>query len=215
MFILCSVLFLIQEANGFVQQNSDVDPESKNFIELSSVVDTTIIAEAEFVRIALSENSYLILQPGTRIGLTANEAEEGSLNISIELISGGLFLNTLNNRNPRLELLVNGSLVTVDGVNAGVHTMGFYWVEDGQLQVMSLNSGNQITIRKGMYAQLESSGSEFINGNLSASEMRQLSLTYRSGQESTVLKTYQLGFTDSGEYVVREVINNLPDEERE
>jgi hypothetical protein len=215
MFILCSVLFLIQEANGFVQKNSDVDPESKNFIELSSVVDTTIIAEAEFVRIALSENSYLILQPGTRIGLTANEAEEGSLNISIELISGGLFLNTLNNRNPRLELLVNGSLVTVDGVNAGVHTMGFYWVEDGQLQVMSLNSGNQITIRKGMYAQLESSGSEFINGNLSASEMRQLSLTYRSGQESTVLKTYQLGFTDSGEYVVREVINNLPDEERE
>lgn len=215
MFILCSVLFLIQEANGFVQQNSDVDPESKNFIALFSVVDTTMIAEAEFVRIELSENSYLILQPGTRIGLTANEAEEGSLYISIELISGGLFLNTLNNRNPRLELLVNGSLVTVDGVNAGVHTMGFYWVEDGQLQVMSLNSGNQITIRKGMYAQLESSGSEFINGNLSASEMRQLSLTYRSGQESTVLKTYQLGFTESGEYVVREIINNFPDEERE
>lgn len=179
---------------------------SVNELELQSArVDTSIATDSEYVLISLTNESYLLLRPGTNIQIKAGQAGYEPHSIQLEINKGSLYIHMIPQSGYGLELMVNGSLVSVSGANAGVHTMGFYWVEEGQLQILSLDSGSQATIRKGMYAQLNEGGNDIISGNLSNDEVKQLADSYRIGLTQSGLKTYQLEITDSDNYVIREV----------
>lgn len=205
MLFFCVALLYPSAASAVVQLNIPAERS----LSITSDADTVLTAEGEYVRISLLDESYLLMQPNTSIRLRAVETDDF---IRIELFRGALLIHTVNQSQKSLSLLVNESLVTANSANAGVDIMGFYWVEAGQIQIMSLTSGSQVTIRKGMYAQSNNSAREIVSGNLSMAEIQRLSLSYRPGAGSAVPKGFRLEYGESGELVLREITQLLPAE---
>ena len=203
MLFFCVALLYPLTASAVVQLNIS---EEKPLL-ITSDTDTVLTAEGEYVRISLMDESYLLLRPDASIRLQAGENDDA---VRIELLRGILLFHKVNRSQFSLNLLVNESLVTAQSADAGVDKMGFYWVEAGQIQIMSLDSGSQVTIRKGMYAQSNTSAGEIVSGNLARAEMLHLSSSYRPAEETAAPRGYSLEYSESGELVLRKIPQMLP-----
>ncbi|WP_158278583.1 FecR domain-containing protein [Rhodohalobacter mucosus] len=196
-------MFYPQSSRAFVQFNNP----SERSIQIVSDADTVLSADREFVRIALTDDSYLMLHPNSSIWFRAAQANEV---IDVQLLRGKFLIHTNKQSQFTIRVMVNESLINAESANAGIEKSGFYWVEDGQIRIESLTSGSQTTIRKGMYAQITNSSGEIINGNLSAADMQHLSLTYKPVSEAGTPKAYRLESDQSGELVLREISGLIP-----
>ena len=204
--IFSTVLLYPASASAFVQS---VNP-GKDSLVLSADADTVLTAESGYIRISLMDNSYLLLEPGASINIRAVDSADQSVDIRAELLRGVLLIQALNTREGSLRLLVDEILLTMDSATAGIDKRGFYWVESGQVQITSLSTGSQVTIRKGMYAQSNNSAGDILSGKLSMSEMQHLSTTYKPNSETSVYREYKLEYVESGELVLRELSGVLP-----
>lgn len=203
MLFLCVVLLYPSNVSAVVQ--SDIPAERPPLIPTDT--DTILTAEGEYVRISLMDESYLLLDPNATIRFRANESDDM---IHLELLRGTLLIHTVNHTQFSLNLIVNENMITVQSANAGVDKRGFYWVEDGEVEIMSLITGTQVAIKKGMYAQSNTGTGEIVSGNLSMSEMQRISLSYRPGLETAPPRGYRLDYGESGELVLREMSVLLP-----
>ena len=186
-----------------VEQQKHSDPYEW-LLSGSVVSDTVITSGDEHVRITYRDGSYLLLQPNSSISLSVMEPDAVEPGMRVELLFGELFINAIENPAGSLNLLVNENLVTLYAANAGINRMGFFWVEAGRIQITSLMSGNQVSIHKGMYAQSSSAG-EIVSGNLSSSEIQQLSNLYGFGSGSGNSIEYTVGFDEAGVIQLREI----------
>jgi hypothetical protein len=189
------------DVSGIEQKRSDTAVWP---INIPSVIDTVLTSDGEQLQISYMDGSYLLLQPNSSVNLRAVESDASTPGIRVELLYGELFIHAMNQPAGLLNVLVNENLVTVSSANAGVNRSGFFWVEAGQLQIISLVSGNQVNINKGMYAQSSGAG-EIVSGNLSTAEIHQLSASFgvRSGSGNS--RSYMVEFSESGEMKLREI----------
>lgn len=200
---LCVALLYPTNVSAVVQSNFPAEQSTVISID----TDTVLTADGEYVWISLMDESYLLLNPNASIRFRTNESNNI---IQLEILRGALLIHMMNRAQFSLNLIVNESMIMVKSANAGVDKRGFYWVEAGEIEIMSLATGSQVTIRKGMYAQSNNSTGEIVSGNLSINEIRRISSSYRPGEDTDVNKSYRLGYSEYGELVLREISGVLP-----
>ncbi|MEX0724208.1 MAG: FecR family protein [Gracilimonas sp.] len=134
-------------------------------------------------------NSLLIING--EVGVTSKAS-----NTRIDIKDGEIFLNVEPQGNNDFEVATSRSLASVKGTDFGSNSEGYVWVENGQVDVTALNSGQTISLFEKMFAQVDEDGNEIDSGTLTDEELSGLNEGYDEMDNDLIQKQVILKFRD-------------------
>lgn len=161
------------------------------------------LAASSHTALKLSENSNLFLKPGSDSEISSNKAFGELISLRINMLGGSLFLSIEDDEISSVEVITPNAFASFSGETAGFTSDGFYWVEQGSLEIMAMRSGQSISIRNGMFAQIDPDGNDVVTGQLSRDEIRQLRNEHTQPAENIPLERFTLEFDSDGNEVIR------------
>lgn len=132
-------------------------------------------------------------------------------NTMINLQRGELFLQVQPQGSNEFEVYTSRSLASVKGTDFGSKSDGYVWVEEGQVDVTALNSGQTISLFEEMYAQVDEDGNNIDSGMLSQAQLRNLNTGYDEMDTDLIPKEIILKFRDQNGQL-REIRVNVYEE---
>lgn len=117
-------------------------------------------------------------------------------NTMINLQRGELFLQVQPQGSNEFEVYTSRSLASVKGTDFGSKSDGYIWVEEGQVDVTALTSGQTISLFDEMYAQVDEGGNDIDSGMLSQAQLRNLNTGYDEMDADLIPKEIILKFRD-------------------
>lgn len=152
-------------------------------------------------------NSILIINGA--VGVTDKQS-----NTRINLSQGEIFLNVEPQGNNDFEVATSRSLASVKGTDFGSTAEGYVWVENGQVDVTALNSGQTVSLFEKMYAQVDEEGNNIDSGTLSDEELNELNTGYDEMDNDLIRKEVVLKFIDQNGQI-REITIEVFEEDQE
>ncbi|MFP8489485.1 FecR domain-containing protein [Gracilimonas sp. Q87] len=132
-------------------------------------------------------------------------------NTMINLQRGELFLQVQPQGSNEFEVYTSRTLASVKGTDFGSKSDGYVWVEEGQVDVTALNSGQTISLFEEMYAQVDEDGNNIDSGMLSQAQLRNLNTGYDEMATDLIPKEIILKFRDQNGQL-REIRVNVYEE---
>lgn len=114
------------------------------------------------------------------------DLEQGEIRLEVEPIGSGSF-----------DVQTSRSLASVKGTVFGNNADGFIWVEEGQVNVTALNSGQTVSLFEKMYAEVDEQGSSVESGTLSDEQLGDLGEGYEDLDEDLIERTVIVRFRDA------------------
>lgn len=135
--------------------------------------DTLRTGPETVAEVSIFGNGTMILSPNSEmiIGYTKKLTGES---IEVQLNSGTVFIQMPDGNAQNLLLNTFETFAETNYAVFGVSSNGFYWVEEGELAVMAIRSGQNEQVGRGMYVQVIEDGGDIITGHLKARERIQL-----------------------------------------
>lgn len=159
--------------------------------------DSLLTLEDGFALVIFMDASVAKVKPNTLLiinGEVGTASKEMSTRINLS--KGELFLNVEPQGNNDFEVATSHSLASVKGTDFGSRSDGYVWVEEGQVDVTALNSGQTVSLFEKMFAQVDTGGNNVDSGMLSDSELGALSEGYDQIESDFVEKQIILKFRD-------------------
>lgn len=125
------------------------------------------------------------------------DMEKGEARFEVEPIGSGTF-----------EVATSRSVASVKGTDFGTKAYGYIWVNEGQVDVTALNSGQTISLYEQMYAQVDEGGNNIQSGTLSEGDKKGLNEDYDEMDEELIEKTIKVRFRDANGQI-REIEVNI------
>lgn len=133
--------------------------------------------------------SFLILH-----GEVSNNVKDMSTRINLE--QGEVYLNVEPQGTSSFEVATSRSLASVKGTDFGSKSSGYFWVDEGQVDITALNSGQTVSLFEKMFAQVDDQGNNIETGVLSDEELDELNTGYDELEEEMIRKEIKLRFRD-------------------
>lgn len=152
-------------------------------------------------------NSILIINGD--VGVTDKES-----NTRIDLREGEIFLNVEPQGSNDFEVSTSRSLASVKGTDFGSKSDGYVWVENGQVDVTALSSGQTVSLFDNMFAQVDEEGNNVDSGTLSDEELGELNTGYDEMDNDLMRREVVLKFIDQNGQI-REVTIEVFEEDQE
>lgn len=134
-------------------------------------------------------NSMLIVNG--QVGITSKVS-----NTRINLKRGEIFLEVAPQGANDFEVATSRSLASVKGTQFGSKSDGYIWVQEGQVDVTALNSGQTVSLFEKMFAKVDDQGNEIDSGTLSTDELDGLNQGYDEMDSDLIKKKIILRFRD-------------------
>lgn len=170
---------------------------SENIGERLYTGDSLKTDEKGFALVLFMDNSVAKVKPNSllivqgEVGVTSKES-----NTRINLDQGEIFLNVQPQGNNDFEVATSRSLASVKGTDFGSKSDGYVWVEEGQVDVTALNSGQTVSLFEKMFAQVDENGNNVDSGTLSDDELNELNEGYDEMDNDLIQKQVILKFRD-------------------
>lgn len=119
-----------------------------------------------------------------------------SMSTRINLQNGEVFLNVEPQGGNDFEVATSRSLASVKGTDFGNSSDGYVWVENGQVDVTALNSGQTISLYNKMFAQVDENGNNINSGTLTDEQLEQLKQKYNELVNDLDKKELKFRFRD-------------------
>ena len=155
----------------------------------------------------LREHSRLFLKPGSESEISSSQTIGELISLRVNLLGGSLFFTFRDDEINEAEVMTPNAFASFSGESAGFTSTGFYWVEEGSLEIMAMRSGQSISIRNGMFAQIDPEGNDVVTGQLSPDEIRQLRIEHTEPASGSASARFILEFDADGKDVIRR--NNI------
>ena len=114
------------------------------------------------------------------------DLEQGEIRLEIEPVGSGSF-----------DVQTSRSLASVKGTVFGNNADGFIWVEEGQVNVTALNSGQTVSLFEKMYAEVDEGGSSVESGTLTDDELQNFGEGYEDLEEDLIERMVIVRFRDA------------------
>lgn len=134
-------------------------------------------------------NSLLIING--EVGITNRVS-----NTRINLKQGEIFLNVEPQGNNDFEVSTDRSFASVKGTEFGSKSDGYTWVENGQVDITAMNSGETVSLFDMMFAQVDEEGNNIDTGTLTEEELDALNKGYDEMDRDLIRKEIILKFRD-------------------
>lgn len=124
----------------------------------------------------------------------------------IDLSKGELFLNVAPQGALNFEVATDKSVASVKGTAFGTRSDGYYWVEEGEVEVTALNSGQVETVLAREYVKVDGDGNVIEKGTLTQQQVDDLSGQFRVIDGEFVEKEMTFTFRDANGQLRTETI---------
>ncbi|WP_409029299.1 FecR domain-containing protein [Gracilimonas sediminicola] len=159
--------------------------------------DSLATNEEGFALVVFMDASVAKVKPSSLLILNGSVATASkAMNTRINLKNGEIFLNVEPQGGNDFEVATSRSLASVQGTDFGSRFDGFVWVEEGQVDVMALNSGETVSLFDQMFAQVDEQGNSVESGTLTSEELSDLGEGYDEMENDLVQKEIILRFRD-------------------
>lgn len=153
--------------------------------------------EEGFALVVFMDASVAKVKPSSLLILNGSVATASkAMNTRINLKNGEIFLNVEPQGGNDFEVATNRSLASVQGTDFGSRFDGFVWVEEGQVDVTALNSGQTVSLFEQMYAQVDEQGNSVDSGTLTTEELNNLGEGFDEMENDLIQKEIILRFRD-------------------
>lgn len=146
-------------------------------------------------------NSLLVI-------LGEDEKESKRTNRRINLERGELFLEIEPQGSNDFEVATSRSTASVKGTKFGGKSEGYYWVEEGQVDVTSTSTGETVSLFQKMFAQVNDEDGILESGTLTDQQIQNLNEGYGTLDQILERKEIRFRFRDENGQL-REVIINI------
>lgn len=136
--------------------------------------DTLRTDEQGYAMVLFMDQSVTRVRPLSELIITGEVNRDRSSNTRIELNRGGFFMNVNRQANSEVEVGAFGTVASVKGTRFGALAEGFFWVQDGEIEVMLIETGEIYQLTENMYARVSEDGSSMQSGELSSEEVDEL-----------------------------------------
>lgn len=126
----------------------------------------------------------------------------------IDLESGELFMEVEPIGSGTFEVATSRSLASVKGTKFGTKAYGYIWVQEGQVDVTAITSGQTVSLFEKMFAEVDEGGNNIDSGTLTEEEIEDLDEGYDELDEELIERTIILRFRDANGQV-REIPINI------
>lgn len=174
--------------------------------------DSLMTNEEGFALVVFMDASVAKVKPSSllivngEVGTTSK-----AMSTRINLLGGEIFLNVEPQGSNDFEVATSRSLASVKGTDFGNKANGFIWVQQGQVDVTALNSGQTVSLYDKMFAQVDDQGNNIDSGTLSDEELEDLDEGYEDIESDLIQKEIILKFRDQNGQL-REVRINVFEE---
>jgi hypothetical protein len=153
--------------------------------------------EEGFALVVFMDASVAKVKPSSTLIISGEVANTSkAMNTRINIIGGEIFLNIEPQGGNDFEVATNRSLASVQGTDFGSTSEGYVWVEEGQVDVTALNSGETVSLFENMFAQVDEQGNNVESGTLTDEELNTLNEGFDEIENDLVEKEIILRFRD-------------------
>lgn len=158
--------------------------------------DTLTTDQNGYAMILFMDQSVTRMRPESQLIIRGQVNRDQSSSTRLDISAGEIFLNINRDSNSEVEVGTDGTVASVKGTVFGARASGYYWVEEGEIEVLAVNSGETATITERMFAELGPDGSTLITGELTDEELNNLGNDYRILDSDLIEKTIRFRFRD-------------------
>lgn len=185
-----------------VERNMPADKGSELFSG-----DTLRTDENGYALVVFMDKSTAKVRPQSQMIVRGEIDRNQNSRSRISLNSGEIFLEIEKRPNNELEVITGTTVASVKGTRFGATHTGYFWVEEGEVEVTLIESGETVTITDGMFSRIDDDETALITGDLSDGEIAELADEYRILDSELTEKRLLLRFRDAnGQLREEEVI---------
>lgn len=167
--------------------------------------DTLRTNENGFALVQFMDKSLAKVKPESRLIVRGEieDKENSSTRIGLEL--GEILLNVSEQGTDNFEVATNTSVASVKGTEFGATFDDYFWVEEGEVEILVNRTGESVTLTDRSYGQVQEDGN-IETGELTEEEVEEKNEEYEQIEEESEPETYELRFIDeNGEEQVIEI----------
>lgn len=169
--------------------------------------DTLVTDDSGYALVIFMDRSIAKVLPNSQLIVRGEIDRNQNANTRLDLSRGGVFLDVTPRGQNEFEVLTTTTVASVKGTRFGARSNGFYWVDEGEVEVMALQSGQLVMLRNGMFAQADESGTDLVTGQLTSDELERLNAEYDILDQDLIERRMILRFRDANGQVIEENID--------
>jgi hypothetical protein len=159
--------------------------------------DTLRTDQDGYAMVLFMDQSVTRVRPLSELIIRGEVNQNRSSNTRIELNRGGFFMNVNRQANSEVEVGAFGTVASVKGTRFGALAEGFYWVQDGEIEVELLETGEVVSLTAKMFARVSEDGTSLTTGTLNDEELEELGEEYNIFESDLEQRNLRLRFRDS------------------
>jgi len=169
--------------------------------------DTLRTDENGYALVVFMDKSTAKVRPQSQMIVRGEIDRDQNSRSRINLNAGEIFLEVEKRPNNELEVITSTTVASVKGTRFGATHTGYFWVEEGEVEVTLIESGETVTITDGMFSRIDDDETTLVTGELSDGEIAELAEDYRILDSELTEKRLLLRFRDAnGQLREEEVI---------
>lgn len=159
--------------------------------------DTLTTDDNGFALVLFVDQSTARVRPGSQLIIRGNIDRRQNSNTRIDIERGELFMEVTRRGNNDFEVATGSTVASVKGTKFGAKETGYFWVEEGEVEILALLTGEIASITDGMFAQVSEDGADITTGQLTDDELDSLNSEYGILDQDLIEKRMILRFRDA------------------
>jgi len=158
--------------------------------------DTLRTNENGFALVQFMDKSLAKVKPQSRLIVEGEVEDKQNTSTRIGLEAGEIFLNVTEQGRDNFEVATNTTVASVKGTDFGAESNDYFWVEEGEVELLVSETGESVTLTDSEYGQVQDDGS-IDTGQMTDEEMQERNQDYDEMEENVEPEVYEIRFIDS------------------
>lgn len=157
--------------------------------------DTLRTNQSGYAMVLFLDESLARVSPSSQMVIRSvlNDNKDMNIRTQISLALGALFMDVRPRPDTEFEITTSQTVASVKGTKFGMNSDNFIWVEEGEVEVTVVETGEAVTLLDRMFVQVEEDGS-YESGELTAEELEELSANYQILDSDLIEREMRLQF---------------------
>lgn len=158
--------------------------------------DTLYTDQEGFALVMFMDQSVTKVRPESQLVVRGSVNADRSAFTRIDVSKGEVFLNVNKQANSNVEVSTTRSVASVKGTEFGARSTGYYWVQEGEVEVTARESGEIASLTDRMFAQVSGDGMDIETGILTDEDLENLVQDYNFLDSDLMERKLRFRFMD-------------------
>jgi len=157
--------------------------------------DTLTTNQTGYAMLLFLDETVARVSPSSNMVISSTLNAERDMNVrtQIRLAIGGLFMDVNRGTDREFEVTTSNTVASVKGTRFGIDSNDFIWVEQGEVEVTVIATGEVITLRNMSFVRVEEDGTAE-SGEITEDLLEELKMEYQILESDLIERDMRLRF---------------------